>query len=959
MKSWTKPTPEQIDRVIGKLARPGAHRYFFAKLQNPEWVEPLRAKGFFASPPPVPRDHENGVMRIPDWPEADYLARVAAEAPELVTDIVLQMPEITNERVHRSLTALALNLPPQLAAQLIDKIVTWKPIGRSMTLSMRLPHLVAHLAEGGRPREALRLAQELFAFESEAERDSGGLSFDKPFRGATPKAGMDLWEYNEALKVCMPALARAHPLRAIYLLVDLLDAALRGSDLVRTGEREVDISSARTSDLEAPDGGHPTSFEDLLARILSRVAIAVIQEGGASADKVVFALNKRNWLLYRAITLYVLADVSPLGAAEAKAKILDRALFEGGECQDQYARLVRSRFAELAPDERAALIAWIEDGPDLKTRAKNYERFYGRPASEEELEQGRKAWTRDRLSWLGAENLSPDTIEQLRLLVTELGEPEQDHPFGKISWWGPSSPKTDEEFEAMPLPALVEFLRSWVPSEDGQASRAGLGRQLQAAARSRPAEFSAAADTFVGLPPIYVHHLIWGVDEAARLGTTFDVSTILVLCGWMVEQPRGEEPDDRFPFRADEQSWAGARRACASLIGTLLDRKLPPLKLRAAIWKIIRELTEDPNPAPGDEREPDFEATTRSLNCIRGEAMHAVMKYGRWLWQVWEEEGDKREHSFEQLPEVREVLERRLDRSVESTLTVRSIYGQYFPLLTYFDPGWAADAVDAIFPEDDQELWWGAWIPYLQFGGAYDNVFRLLRRQYGVGVANLPPEEVKGKRDGWVEHLGSHLMVFYWRGLIGLGEDDLIACFMGRASPRLRRQALNFVGRSLLNTEGAIPRAVLERLKALWESRVQAATESDRDPTRVELAAFVTWFLSAKFDDAWAIDQLHPVTELIDGDASNAFPLIKRLAALAPQMPDEAIQILERLLFNPKRSWQYVASISEVGEILKAALDSTNAQAAQGAVRIVDKLAERGEMTYRPLVAQVAPTGSA
>jgi hypothetical protein len=508
MKSWTKPTPEQVDRVIAKLARPGAHRYFFAKLQNPEWVEPLRAKGFFASPPPVSRDDEKGVLRIPDWPEVEYLARVAAEVPELAADIVLQMPETTNDRVHQSLATLALNLPPQLAARLVDKIVTWTPSSELMTLSMRLPLLVSRLAEGGQSAEAVRLARELFAFEEASGRDSGASPFDRPLRAApSPKAGMDLWEYNEALKSCMPSLARARPLPAIYLLADLLEWALRGSDLVRTGEREADVSGARTSYLEAPDEAHLTSFEGLLARTLARVAATVIGERGADADKVVYALAKRKWLLYRAITLHVLAEIAPKGTLEAKAKILDRTLFEDRECKEQYARLVRARFAELTADEGKAVIEWIDEGPDLEIRAKNFERFHGRPPTAEELENGRKLWTRDRLSWLGVGNLPPEKAAELRQLVAELGEPEQE-PLVKGSWWGPSSPTTDEEFEAMPLPALVDFLRSWVPSEDGQASHAGLGRQLQVAAKSRPVEFSAAGDMFIGLAPIYVHHVI-------------------------------------------------------------------------------------------------------------------------------------------------------------------------------------------------------------------------------------------------------------------------------------------------------------------------------------------------------------------------------------------------------------------------------------------------------------------
>jgi hypothetical protein len=336
--------------------------------------------------------------------------------------------------------------------------------------------------------------------------------------------------------------------------------------------------------------------------------------------------------------------------------------------------------------------------------------------------------------------------------------------------------------------------------------------------------------------------------------------------------------------------------------------------------------------------------------------MHAVIKYGRWLWQAWEKKENKREHTFDHLPEVREVLDRHLDPLVENTLTVRSIYGQYFPLLTYFDASWAGKAVGKIFPDDAPALWWGAWIPYRQFGGAYDNVFKLLRRQYGIAIEQLPAQEVKENREGWVEPLGSHLMVFYWRGLIGLGDSDLLSRFIERAAPPLRKQALDFVGRSLLNSPGTIPEEVLGRLMALWESRIRAIrSAADREPYRTELSSFGTWFLSGKFSDDWSMDHLREVTDLIEGDVMNAFPVIKRLAELAPRLPEPSVQILDRLLFWPKRNWLYLASMAEVGEILRSALASDAAAAHQTAIRVIDKLAERGDMTYRGLVLQAAP----
>jgi hypothetical protein len=961
MKSWTKPTPEQVDRVIRKLARPGAHRYFFSNLQNPEWVEPLWAKGFFSSPPSPVRDDANGVIRVPGWPEADYLGRVASLVPDLVADIVLKMPATTNDRVHQSLVNVALQLPPNLASHLIDNIITWMPSAQFTTLSMRLPQLVVHLAEGGQPKEAFRLAATIFGFQQEEHDQSASSIASGRIRTATPRAAMDLWEYNEGLRLCIPRLGEVRPLRTVHLVGDLLESALRASDLIRDGDTGIDLSYMRAQDLDAADESHPTSFEGVLARTLARLAIELLRREQVEADRLLYAIEKRPWEIFRAAALYALAEVAPIAAAPAKAKMLDRALFDKGECREQYSRLLRARFGELSLEEGKTLVRWIEEGPDLASRAANYEWFHGRPPTEEELEQSRKVWTRDRLLWLGAPNLPADKAELLRDLLALLGEPEQEDAGGKAFWWGSASPISDDEFNAMPLLALVEFLRSWAPGvEESQPSRSGLARQLQTAARGAPGEFAAAAESFIGLPPIFIHHFIWGMEEGVRQGANVDLVPVLSLCAWMMKQPRGKESDKPFPPRGDEFSWQGSRQACARLIGLALERNMLPVSTRTTVWEIIFPLTEDPDPSAQDEGErgAGFDATTMSLNRTRGQAMHALMKYARWLWIAWEKEETKREHIFDQIPEVREVLDRHLDPSVENTLTVRSIYGQYFPLLTSFDPAWAEKAVERVFPDDlpERRLWWGAWVPYMQFGGSYDNVFKLLRRQYGIAVDELSPVEVKDNRENWVDHLGPHLMVFYWRGLISLDDDDLIGRFMKRAPPGAREQALEFVGRSLLNSAEAVPEVVLNRLMALWERRVHAAREADDcEPFRTELGSFGTWFLSGKFSDSWAMDRLQEVTSLISGDIINAYPVIKRLAILASGMPEATIKILDRLLFGSKRNWLYVASMTEVGDVLRAALNSDAGEARQTAIRVIDKLAERGDMTYRDLVAQAVP----
>src|SRR5207245_3301141 len=112
------------------------------------------------------------------------------------------------------------------------------------------------------------------------------------------------------------------------------------------------------------------------------------------------------------------------------------------------------------------------------------------------------------------------------------------------------------------------------------------------------------------------------------------------------------------------------------------------------------------------------------------------------------------------------------------------------------------------------------------------------------------------------EALAEHLMVFYWLGLIPLtGEgSELLTRFFEKADDGLRAHAIDFMGRSLGNTEGDVPHDVRNRFIALWKIRFAAARETA--PNK-ELAAFGWWFGSKKLDPEFAITQLLEVLKVV------------------------------------------------------------------------------------------------
>jgi len=281
------------------------------------------------------------------------------------------------------------------------------------------------------------------------------------------------------------------------------------------------------------------------------------------------------------------------------------------------------------------------------------------------------------------------------------------------------------------------------------------------------------------------------------------------------------------------------------------------------------------------------------------------------------------------------------------------VYGQWFPQFVVLDADWAEENVDRIFPHEEgaEALRDAAWETYIRYCLPYDNVFQVLADEYACAVERIGG--ASATRHGLRspdERLAEHLMVYYWCGKVDLTDPDgLLQRFYEKASPELRKSALNFIGRSLERTQDKVPQEILVRLRTLWEARVTAVRGAEARTEAAELAAFGSWFRSGKFDDNWAIDQLQVALSLA-GQVEHDFMVVERLAELADEMPLEVVHCLRLIVESQTAPWGVLGFRDEARGILLSALGSDNGDARDAATDLVHRLGALGHLEFRDLL---------
>jgi hypothetical protein len=170
------------------------------------------------------------------------------------------------------------------------------------------------------------------------------------------------------------------------------------------------------------------------------------------------------------------------------------------------------------------------------------------------------------------------------------------------------------------------------------------------------------------------------------------------------------------------------------------------------------------------------------------------------------------------------------------------------------------------------------------------------------------------------------------------------------ASDDLRGHATWFIGTSVAKWGDEAPPETYERLRRFIERRFEAArSAASPDTFAKELSNFGYWFVSGKFEEAWALTTLLNILMLTKKTESE-IAVVKRLVELGARYPAECVSCLRLMVEGDRDRWLLIGVESDAQELLRLALDSNLAEVVLPTKRLVEELIGKGHFQFRTLL---------
>jgi hypothetical protein len=488
-------------------------------------------------------------------------------------------------------------------------------------------------------------------------------------------------------------------------------------------------------------------------------------------------------------------------------------------------------------------------------------------------------------------------------------------------------------------------------SEWASPTPAGLGRELISLVSVQPETYSPLADKFIGLDRTYISSVIEGFGDAVKNGRVIHWGHVLSLCEWVIQQ-NAEAKDPKLDLFHGDPDWIASRIAVARLLREGFARQKdsqPPKDLRDRIWKLLANLVTGPDPSAAREQKyTGGFVGSLSLNAPRGIALDAVIDYGLWIHPYDQQRSAAGESAFTDAPEAKELLDKVL--AADPSLAIGEVLGRRFPALFMVDRAWAKENADRIFKPEAKLAVRIAWINYVLFCEAYDDLLPILASQYERAVDSLNSDLDSSVNSQYERNLVAHLVSFFWRGRLNWEDKKgLLTRFFQKGPSSVRAYFFEVIGRSLSRPKLKEDdyQHLLERLRKLLADRISTIKQNGKEEG--ELEPFGWWFIANQFEPDWQMENLLAVLRLTHKITPD-WLVVECLSKEVETKPAQSVEALERIILGDKEGWAIFGWEQHARELLKKALKSDNAQTREAVVRVINLIGSRGQYSFRDLL---------
>ncbi len=934
------PTIEHVMQLHNLQLRIAQRDYFF-RYASPMWAQPLMDGNFFRSAPDWQMALVQG-WHTRNWPEGEYLVRVANDIPNLVADIIKTLP-LSNDNpvVWDAVAKAATRLPPKLAAQMVPRLITaikTKPTSCLHSFRMcvvfrtSVVDLAVMLAMAGCDDCAFDLVDHLFWVVDSIPKDEN-LRFTLRTEWMFPRL-RGLHRYDEFCTRVVTALGTIDPERTFSLLLKKIHKIQQLSD-----------SSSRRSLWRPLKRLDARRHQEDIASALIASAIHLIyrvaesKSDAQSTEWIITALDSDRYddELFLRIRYLILSRVGQYFPNQLDQVLQSKEARNPGYRMSEFAELFRRQFRNATKEARKQYVDAVTTEINSHQQKRILTFFRGRIPSDFEC-LARK---------YGVLSLEPSYQEQQ---MAEIGSYSEDRSLPRrtrktlvsvdqLSSWSVEEVIAflhdhqlyQEKYPILDLPIdFSDYAKENVPKALGLLERGVEG----------------------GLDAIIIESILDGLAEAAKMKSAIDWHQVLF----------GVETITRHLATLDESRTADIEQWCrvvgraAWLISEGCRSDSIPLEITAKIWRLLDEATRIPSiwQAAGLQDRSLGEVISAQLNHASGNIAHAVFSLTLTDYRIRTQdssETSKLEARRVIQKSLLPILDRWLKDERPNNAISRAVMGGYLPQLYLLVPEWmTTHAIDLFRESFENPAQQPTWTTYISRATLYDKVFCDLRPWYKKAIEQA---DVWNTAMGCVremlkptEKLAFHLVIAFLKNLISVGdEDELLETAYANLSCTDWDRAYWHIYRSWTDAEDPVPITLSRKVVELWEWRISELKNSKRSTHIIEQAKTLWWFFETPhIDDADRI-RLGQVTARLAKGRVGTYLNWERMLRLARIDLDGVFDIATHVL----RTQKYVPT-EDVKPFFSFLLQVGSGDIRIRARYLINQLGERGFRDLRELL---------